>query len=1142
MDKERQTNQHEPTSGNARVSGRAELWADELDVLFEGTDIGLWNWHLPTGRVVYSRQWEKIVGYEEGELPQTIEGWQNALLPEDWETAQELVAKCLRGEVDHHVAEFRMARKDGSVIWVQDKAVVTQRDEEGKAVRLSGILQEITRLKETQLALQERTEQLDIVADASGLGSWDWDVKTGRIVFYDKYLEMLGYKPGEIEGSIEVWEQLVHPDDLAKAKEKLEDAVSGKAPEYRFELRMRHKDGRYVWALDSGRVLEWDKNGKGTRMLGGHMDINELKQVQERLHSSLKENERYSENLQQEVEKTVRQMQLNRRTYEAMLEASPYVNMIFDTSMRVIDCNPSALAYFGFETKEDLRQGFMRTISESIPPYQPDGSPSVPLDERVKVAIQEGYNEFETELVRHNTPHPARVILKKIPYEDESAIAVYLIDLRDMREAKNELLRQDKLLREVNAVATKLMSSTPALFERNIWEAMRALGRSLDVDRMYIWRNYTDEEGELCCEQIFEWSEKVEPQQDKDFSIHTRYDDVPMWRDTLGSGDTINAIVHTLPDEERLTLQEQGILSILVLPVFLRGVFWGFVGFDDCSRERLFSRVEENVLQSGGILMVSAILRNEINKNLISAKEQALESTKAKSEFLSRMSHEIRTPMNAIIGMTTIAQKTKDMAKVRYCLEQIVTASAQLLGIINDILDMSKIESGKFEIVNNEFDFEKMTQNVFHVMEVRLREKNQNFTFRFDNLFTHKIVCDELRLSQVMTNLLTNAVKFTPEQGDISLSVSYRPKNEEKYLLHVEVKDTGIGVSEEQTAKLFQSFEQADGSITRKFGGTGLGLAICKQIVKLMGGDIWVESEPGVGSTFFFEVEFEWGDEIRQIEIKSFPKEDMRILVIDDSEDVLLYFTSILGSFGLKCDTAPSGEAGITLVQAALEEDMPYDLVFVDWNMPGLSGGETAREISKKAGEDLVIIMISVSDWADIEKEVRPFGITQFLPKPVLPSSLFNTIVRVTGSAPVTESYDPEEEEPDWSGVNILLAEDIDINREIILEVLGETGLNIDCAHNGIEAVEMYRKAPQKYSMILMDVQMPQMDGLEATRRIRASGIEGAQRIPIVAMTANAFKEDVELCLSAGMNDHVAKPVNIDHLMEKLTEYIHVRS
>jgi signal transduction histidine kinase/CheY-like chemotaxis protein len=449
-----------------------------------------------------------------------------------------------------------------------------------------------------------------------------------------------------------------------------------------------------------------------------------------------------------------------------------------------------------------------------------------------------------------------------------------------------------------------------------------------------------------------------------------------------------------------------GIKALIYVPVMIYGRFWGVLSIDECLGPRHWDDTDIQFIKLVANSLAGLIINRQSEQELINAKEQAEQSSRAKTTFLARMSHEMRTPMNAIIGMTTIAQSTGSEERMRYCLAKINEASVHLLGVINDILDMSKIEAEKFELSYEDFNLEEMLRRVTGVMNFRFDEKKQIFILDLDPAVPGIINCDEQRLAQVLTNLLGNAVKFTPVEGRITLSIKRLDPEEGGPLLRFEVTDTGIGISGEGKQKLFALFEQADGSIARKFGGTGLGLAISKNIVELMGGRIDVISEPGKGSTFFFEI-------------------------------------------------------------------------------PLREGSAPQRE-SPAAGQ---------------EAEEGGGG-------------------------------------PKYEGRCILLAEDVEINREIVLSLLEDTGVTIDCAENGVEAVRRFEDSPSKYSLILMDIHMPEMDGYEATRRIRGSSAAEAATVPIVAMTANVFKEDIEKCLAAGMNGHLGKPIDFDALLRQLDHYL----
>jgi CheY-like chemotaxis protein/two-component sensor histidine kinase len=448
---------------------------------------------------------------------------------------------------------------------------------------------------------------------------------------------------------------------------------------------------------------------------------------------------------------------------------------------------------------------------------------------------------------------------------------------------------------------------------------------------------------------------------------------------------------------------------------------------------------------------------------------------------------------------------------------------------------MSKIEADKFDLSPVIFDFEKMLQKIADVINLRMDERRQKFFVKIGKDMPRTLFGDDQRLAQVITNLLSNAVKFTPEEGTIRLDAQLASEANDMCRLQINVEDTGGGITDEQKSRLFKAFEQAEATTTRKYGGTGLGLAITKRIVELMGGEIWVESEPGKGSKFIFTVLMQRSSEIeKRLLDESINWENIRIFVVDDEPEIREFFALVAENLKISCTIAASGEDAIKI----LEEDDKYNIYFIDWKLPDMNGVEFARQIQTKVTGKSVVTIFSSVDWSVIEEEAKAAGVDKFLPKPLSPSMIVDVINTCINRKTKVGADDESGYADDFSGYTILLADDVEINREIVLTLLEPTGLAVDCAENGVKAFELFREAPDKYSMIFMDIQMPEMDGYEATRQIRAIGGAAAVSVPIIAMTANVFREDIEKSIEVGMNGHIGKPINLDEIMKELRQYL----
>ena len=529
----------------------------------------------------------------------------------------------------------------------------------------------------------------------------------------------------------------------------------------------------------------------------------------------------------------------------------------------------------------------------------------------------------------------------------------------------------------------------------------------------------------------------------------------------------------------------------------------------------------------------------ESHKALKDAYRAAENASRAKTEFLSNMSHDIRTPMNAIVGLTAIAgANIESQDRVVECLGKITKSSRHLLGLINEVLDMARIESGRMSLAEEDFSLPELVDNLLTLTKPAIDEHKHQLEVHIEHI-EHEAVCgDSLRIQQIFVNLMSNAVKYTPDGGNITLTIKEKPNGfSELGCYEFSIEDNGIGMTPEFQKIMFEPFSRADDHRTTKVQGTGLGMAIARNIVNLMNGDIQVESAPNKGTKITVTVYLKLQENEKEQEKELL---DLPVLVVDDDKTCCESTVATLQEIGIAGEWALTGKEAVERCAARHKTGRDYFAVILDWKMPKMDGIATARKIRERVGEDVTIIILTSFDFSEIEEEARAAGVNAFMAKPLFRSRLTATLRQFTSGKKEknARNYLEDFAKENYAGKRILLVEDNELNREIATEIIGMTGVTIDSAENGKTAVEKVMEAPEKwYDLIFMDIQMPIMNGYEATAAIRAlAGSRG--KVPIIAMTANAFAEDVQLAKNTGMNEHIAKPLDLNKLNDVLKQWL----
>jgi len=1158
--------------------------------VFENAQIGISFFKIDGSTVFSNRALHEMLGYTGEELSH-FGKWDEIIHPDERAFGAERYADLIQGKRDKDEWEQRFVRRDGSIV-VANGRFSLLRDAAGQPQYVASLTEDVTESKRAQEERNRIAKQMEMLLESTGQGIYGIDLQ-GDCTFVNRATcELIGYRPEEVLGR--KMHDLIHHHKPDGSVYPLTEC-----PIYRAFKKGEGCciDTELIWRRDGTPIpVEYSsfpilEGGTITGAVVTVVDITERKRAEERLRSSELLFRSIFENAQLGIAyfKIDSQEHVSNRALHEMLgytgeELSRLGQWdeIVAPEERVSGAERYAELVQGKRDTDEYEQRFIRRDGRIVvandkfqllrdsagkPQYIVGLTEDITERKRSHKALQEseqlfrsifensqiGISIFEIETQTHITNHALQEMLgyseaelrsleqwDKIVHPDDRALgaeryAELLAGKRDTDEYGHRYVRRDgrivvgngryQLLRDAAGKPQYLVALTEDITERNrAQEALQAseqlfrtifenapVGISLyNIPKAQYFTNRALHEilgyAHHDLSSVEKWDQIIHP--DQRASGAKRYAEL-----LEGKYDYDEWEQHFIRRDGRLVIADGAFTMIR----------------DTAGNPQYLLNTTKDITD-----------RKQAEADLLAAKEEAVAATRAKSDFLANMSHEIRTPMNAILGMTHLALKTDLTAKQRDYLTKTKVAAQALLGIINDILDFSKIEAGKLEVENTEFRLDHVLEDLCSVVSQKAHDKNLEFLIASPKNLPPNLVGDPLRLGQILINLVNNAVKFT-ERGEVLVTAALEEQLADRVKVRFSVRDSGIGMTPEQSAKLFQAFSQADTSTTRKYGGTGLGLSISKRLVEMMEGTIWVESEPGAGSTFHFTAWFGIGSEDKR---KRFIPDlaGIRALVVDDNTQAREVLTEALRVFALRADSVSSGEDAVREIAAADSLD-PYRLVLMDWHMPGMDGLQTSRIIRRNDRLQHIpkIVMVTSFGQGDVRTQAEEIGVDSYLLKPVNQSLLYDTLVDLFGFAGredhrFRESKD-ESTVPDATGIRVLLVEDNDMNQQVATELLESAGAIVTIANHGGEAVKILTDGEKDpvFDVVFMDLQMPEMDGFTATKLLRSD--TRLQKIPIIAMTAHALVEERERCLEAGMNDHVSKPIDPDDLFSTLMRW-----
>lgn len=1059
---------------------------------------------------------------------------------------------------DHKPYRFKQA--NGQYCWVKDSTRIT-RNKEGKVTHYVGYLFDVSAEIE-QIAASEARWRTAV--DGSGDGLWDWNLLTNEVYFSDRWKRMLGFEHAEIQARLEEWAKRVHPDDLDRVYADVQRCLRKEVAVYRNKHRVLCKDGRYKWILDRGVIVEWTDQQQPKRMIGTHTDIDESEN-----------NAQLNQAMMQHASDGIFIMRFDGTLYQSNPRAAAMLGYsaeemtqlsIFDWDaqisheglqdvLKTLSENPIA-----FETQHKRKDGSVYDAAITAVKFELNGEAFIYAAVR-DISEQKALTQQVQELSRRITSIAENVpgVIYSFqmfadgrtcfPYASAHIRDIYGVSPAEVEQDALPVYRvihEDDLNRVSESIGYSFETMTEWQVEYRVNHPEKGVlwlkGASTPIkqtDGSTIWYGYIHDitetkKIEIALNDARNYFASLLTSATDAIHIVDRqtgylFDFSDSFAEMLGyTKDELSARSFSPHDWDVGNSAEQ-------IEQIIHQLRQGSVRFETVFRRKngqeLSVEVSASAFEFNDRRFIYATARDiteriAAHQSLLKAKELAEQATKAKSAFLANMSHEIRTPLNGVIGLNTLLLKTPlDEHQADY-VQKSLQSSKALLGVINDILDYSKIEAGKLELSTHVFSLEALLHNISDLFEYTVLDKGLEIHIDYDNHIPRLLLGDSLRLTQVLNNLVGNAVKFT-EKGDICLSACMESISESDIRLRISVSDTGIGMTDEELTKLFRAFSQTDASNTRKYGGTGLGLVIAKQLVELMDGQISVSSTKGQGSEFTFTVRLGLTDDQSLLAASPERFKDRCFMVIEDNAIERELIGRILSSWGVEPILCASGEEAL-----AIADQVKIDYVLVDWSLPGMNGLELMDALqARHAGQFPKIIMISALMRDELMQLVRQRLLKPdvILHKPVTQSVLLEALLGQQVAAQVTNSS--QLQTLCFKG-RVLVAEDNEVNQLVIRDLLENLGVEVDIANNGAEAVQQCRRVA--YDLVFMDIQMPIMDGFEAAQTIRTFNTD----LPIIALSAAVMQQDKRLSVEAGMQGHLAKPIDMELLTATLATYL----